>query len=62
MAYGQDARLPLKYSDLINAVTACLTCSKLVSKATAKKVWGHLPEFPTCEELANLLYWPPPSE
>ena len=50
---AKDARLPSKYNDLVNAVTAYSVCFKQMSKATAKEVCGHPLEVPTGKGFVN---------
>lgn len=57
---AKDARLPLKYSDSVNAMTACPVCSEQCLRQLQKEP-GHPLEFPTGKGLANCLYWLPPS-
>ena len=45
---AKDVKLPFIYSELINTI---ISVFKPISKATAKGIWGYLPEFPTCKRL-----------
>ena len=49
---ARNAKFPLKYSDLVNAVTTCPVCSKQSSRQLPKTS-GPPTEFPTSEELPN---------